>query len=252
MTDTTRYAHDFYDDRHAQTGYAAERMLALVAEVVPPIRSAVDIGCGVGTWLSVLANRGVERLQGFDGPWVADELLEIRRDQFARRDLSKEIARPDQRYDLAISLEVAEHLPADSADTFVRSLTNQSDFVLFSAAIPHQGGKHHVNEQWIEYWVDRFQSHDYVGLDVLRMPLWSDERIQRWYRQNAVLFAARTRVPELTLPRPCSELAPVSLVHPRTLEYRFARQQREKAKSQSLKGSWTLFRRALRQSVGGR
>lgn len=252
MTDTSRYTPDFYDDRHRQTAYSAERVLDLVADVVPPIYAAVDIGCGVGTWLATLGTHGVERLQGYDGPWVDPDLLEIRPDQFVQRDLTREIPLPARRYDLAISLEVAEHLPADSASTFVRSLTNQSDFVLFSAATPFQGGRHHLNEQWIEYWVELFAQQGYAGLDVLRFPLWSDPKIPRWYRQNAVLFVARSRLHELALARPPEELVPVSLVHPDTLEYRVARNERNMARHRSLKGSWRLFRRALGRAAGTR
>ena len=50
-------------------------------------------------------------------------------------------------FDLAISLEVAEHPPEEFAEPLVERLVTAAPFVLFSAAIPEQGGIHHVNEQ---------------------------------------------------------------------------------------------------------
>jgi len=249
--DNTPYEQAFYNDRHQQTLYAAERLIEGIEHVLPPVRSAVDIGCGVGTWLSVFKNRGVERIQGYEGPWVDESLLAIPTDSFEKRDLTQVIPAPGEKFDIAMSLEVAEHLPPESAATFVESLTNLSDFVLFSAAIPNQGGRHHVNEQWIEYWLELFEAKGYTGLDVLRRRLWNDERIQPWYRQNAILLAKRDRLDELTLPDSPDALQPLSLVHPRSLEDRVAAYEREKAKMQSLSGSWKLFRRAMRRAASG-
>jgi hypothetical protein len=102
-------------------------------------------------------------IRGFDGSWVSKELLEIPNDLFTEYDLTTPI-KFGEPYDLAISLEVAEHLPEQSADTFIDSLTGLWDFVLFSAAIPHQGGVNHVNEQWQSYWAATFAERGYLAI----------------------------------------------------------------------------------------
>jgi hypothetical protein len=61
--------------------------------------------------------------------------------------------------------------------------------ILFSAAIPRQGGVNHINEQYLSYWAELFTARDYVLVDTLRPTLWNDQRCDWWYRQNAVLFA---------------------------------------------------------------
>src|SRR4249920_1583207 len=137
-----RYKDKFYGNRDAQTAHAARTILGLTLELLPPVHSAVDVGCGVGTWLSVLRERGVATVRGFDGAWVREDRLTIPRDSFVAADLTQRIPESGK-FDLAISVEVAEHLPPASAETFVDSLVGLSDFVVFSAAIPHQGGKHH-------------------------------------------------------------------------------------------------------------
>jgi hypothetical protein len=94
-----------------------------------------------------------------------------------------------RRFDLVVSLEVAEHLDASAADGFVASLVRHGDVVLFSAAIPFQGGHHHVNEQFADYWAERFAAHGYRALDFLRPQIWSESGILWWLRQNVLLFA---------------------------------------------------------------
>lgn len=195
------YNDEFYAARHKNTIYAAETILGIVRELVPDIASAVDLGCGVGTWLSVIENFGATDVCGVDGSWVNQEYLEIPKESFIGHDLSKDVnPRIDRTFDLAISLEVAEHLPASSADGFVATLTSLSEVVLFSAAIPLQGGVGHINEQWADYWVALFEKRDYVPIDIIRKRIWDDENIPTWYRQNAIVFMKRDRAREIEIP----------------------------------------------------
>jgi hypothetical protein len=122
----------------------------------------------------------------------------------------------NHRFDLVVSLEVAEHLPPESAVSFVNTLCQLGDVVLFSAAIPFQGGEHHVNEQWPDYWAAMFESRGYFACDIIRPLIWNDARVSWCYRQNTFLFlneAARQQYPKLgsTVMSP-SELH--RLVHP--------------------------------------
>jgi len=196
-----KYNENFYAVRNDLTAYAAKVILDLVIEVVPPIISAVDLGCGVGTWLSVLSKNGVRGIKGFDGYWVDKDLLQIPESNFLRQDLTEPII-IDKIFDLAISLEVAEHLPAKLAKEFVFSLTRLSDFVLFSAAIPGQGGVGHINEQWPNYWISLFEEHEYQCVDFIRKQIWQDENIPYWYRQNIFLFVKEDRLSDLKIADP--------------------------------------------------
>jgi hypothetical protein len=152
-----------------------------------PCNSVVDVGCGVATWLRVFEEHGVSDVTGFDGEYVDPNLIEINATNFYAMDLSSP---PEwgRTFDLAVSLEVAEHLPAGAADKFVSFLASLAPSVLFSAAIPGQGGRNHVNEQWPDYWVKRFQKHGFVVLDVIREAIWNNENVEPWYAQNTFLF----------------------------------------------------------------
>ena len=216
MMDNPQYTEKFYLKRLDQKLiYSADRMLSVVLERLPPVHSVVDVGCGLGTWLLSflnLQNRQADIL-GIDGPWVDPDLLVIPQDRFLAVDLSLETPRIERKYDLAISLEVAEHLFPEKAEEFIRFLTDISDFVLFSAAIPFQGGTNHFNEQWQGYWADLFQQKGYVPIDLVRPWLWDDDKISFHYRQNTILYSRKDRVKEINLPS-LLDGQMLSLVHP--------------------------------------
>ena len=129
----------------ANSKTSAQIVLNHVLNLIPGVESVVDVGCGTDVWLSVLKEKGVKTIQGYDGNWVLDaEALAIPRECFSAVDLNKSFE-VDRRFDLAMSMEVAEHLVPESSANFVRSLTRLSDIVLFSAAVPGQGGTNHIN-----------------------------------------------------------------------------------------------------------
>ena len=63
--------------------------------------------------------------------------------------------------------------------------------VLFSAALPGQGGTHHINEQWHGYWHRLFSQRGFDCFDVLRPRLCSNRDVAWWFRQNIFMYAAR-------------------------------------------------------------
>jgi SAM-dependent methyltransferase len=182
-----KYPAKFYDEQAEGSKRSAEEIVPLVLELLEP-ESVVDVGCGTGAWLSVFAEAGIKDILGIDGDWVDKEALLIPEKNFLAADLLQPI-KLAKKFDLAISLEVAEHLPAESAETFVASIVGLAPIVLFSAAAPFQGGTNHLNEQWPEYWAQLFRQHNYLAVDCLRKKIWDNEKVEPWYAQNILLFA---------------------------------------------------------------
>jgi|LWDU01.1.fsa_nt_gi SAM-dependent methyltransferase len=182
------YKKYFHKDRHKKTIYSANTILSILLNRLSGIESVIDVGCGTGTWLSVLQKKGIKDIQGVDGNWVDLSLLSIDKDYFKQVDLTQEL-KIHTKYDLAISLEVAEHLDFIHAKNFVSTLAKLSDYILFSAAVPLQGGNHHVNEQWQDYWVNLFNDEGYAVYDFIRPVIWNDDKIPFWYKQNILFFA---------------------------------------------------------------
>ena len=164
-----------------------EIIVPVIMKFIAP-ESVVDVGCGTGTFLHVFQKNGVKKILGLDGDWVNRELLykNVHPDDFKTIDLEKGL-KVGEKFDLAICLEVLEHLEAKYSDQMVKELTQLSDIILFSAAIPGQPGQNHVNCQWPEYWIDKFRSCGYSFYDVLRPVFWNNEELSWWYRQNIFL-----------------------------------------------------------------
>ncbi len=186
MATAGAYGADFYAYQQAGSLSSAGVIVPAVCELVRPA-SVIDVGCGVGTWLSAFARCGVADILGLDGDYVPRSDLQIPVERFRETDLSQPFTTP-RVFDLAVSLEVAEHLPPASARGFVASLTRLAPAVLFSAAVPHQGGWHHVNEQWPQYWADLFAQERFLPLDCFRERFWTAANVRWWYAQNIVLF----------------------------------------------------------------
>jgi SAM-dependent methyltransferase len=213
---TQPYTADFFAVHRAGARRSARVVVPFVLELVAA-RSAIDVGCGDGTWLSVFREYGIEDVYGVDGDYVDRDRLEIPRDRFHPHDLTRPL-HLDRTFDLAVSLEVAEHLPAEAAEGFVASLVRLAPVVLFSAAAPYQGGEHHVNEQWPAYWAERFARHDFLPVDCLRRRIWAHPDVEWWYAQNAFLYVERKRLEtDAALNREYESAGPVALalVHPR-------------------------------------
>ena len=176
--------------------------------------SILDVGCGLGTWLQVAQSLGVNDVLGIEGDWLDRNLARIPQQRIVNLDLERTFDL-GRRFDLVICLEVAEHLHAKAAAPFVESLVRHADVLLFSAAIPFQGGHHHVNEQFPEYWSQLFHRFGYRPVDCIRPAIWTNSSVLWYLRQNILVFAKH----ELTTgAAPFAGLSqrtePFSLVHP--------------------------------------
>ncbi len=183
-----KYKEDSFGDR-SDSLKSAKVIVPIVLDFYQP-QSVVDVGCGTGEFLSVFREKSIKNIFGIDGPWVNKERLRIPKDCFMHGDLEKPIP-IDKKFDLAVSLEVAEHLSQNSAKIFVKTLTDFAPVILFSAAIPFQGGLYHINEQWPEYWVKLFAQKGYVPIDCIRKKIWNNKDVSSWYAQNILLFVKK-------------------------------------------------------------
>ena len=212
------YDRQFFTELERTVAESAKVVVPIVLDLVNP-KCVVDVGCGSGPWLREFLKHGVQGL-GIDGPHVDEDSLCIPRDLFLSRDLNRPID-ATRRFDLVVSLEVAEHLEAESAKGFVEALTRMGDVVLFSAAVPGQGGTHHVNEQWPEYWAELFTSESFLAVDLIRDQIWCDERVAWWYAQNTLLFVRKDKLDTLKGAEVADMLA-LRRIHPRSQQSRCA------------------------------
>lgn len=208
---TNHYDNNFYEGQKSGSLDSAREVIPIIIDIIKP-KSVVDVGCGLGTWLKVFLDSGVNDVVGMDGDWVTKDSLYINSDNFKTINLEHPKYSEHRSFDLAMSLEVAEHLDKHSSREFIKFLTKLSPVVIFSAAIPYQGGRNHINEQWPDYWANIFSELEYYPVDIIRNKIWGNKKVEWWYRQNIIIFANKQYIAENNLKITPSDN--LSLVHP--------------------------------------
>jgi SAM-dependent methyltransferase len=219
MDEAARHAYDdrFFDYIERGSRRSAQQIIAILRHHLA-VSSVLDVGCGRGVWIGEWRRNGVLDAIGVDGDYVNPDRLIIPKENFVVCNLSQKFSL-GRRFDVVQSLEVAEHIPGASADCFIDSLVDHGPVILFSAAVPGQGGEFHVNEQPYEYWRRKFDDRHFDIFDFLRPSIVGDRAIEPWYRYNTFLFVQQSavdRLPEairktrLQPNQPVAELAPLS------------------------------------------
>jgi len=164
---------------------SAETIVPWVVAVLAP-RSVLDIGCGHGAWGAVFRDHGVQHVFGVDATVSPHALIPT-----AEVDLAQPFKlKPDfhtERYDLAVCVEVAEHLPPERAEGFVDDVCRSATSVLWSAAIPGQGGVGHLNEQWQTVWAERFLRNGWTVTGYPSHRYWDVPSVEPWYAQSLMV-----------------------------------------------------------------
>jgi SAM-dependent methyltransferase len=186
------YDSDFFTYLEEGARQSAQVIVPLIANLLD-ISSVLDVGCGRGVWLREWHNLGVNDIVGVDGAYVDDSQLAILPEQFVKCDLSQPFNLQRQ-FDVVQSLEVGEHITESHADSFVTNLASHGDIILFSAAIPGQGGEFHVNEQPYAYWRDKFAAKGFRTFDWLRPRIYHLNTVEPWYRYNVLLFVRNAAI----------------------------------------------------------
>jgi len=193
MESSQLYDEEYYEQHTGEPVRSARVVLGHLWKYLQP-NSVADVGCGRGAWLKVCRELGSKVLLGLDGEWNSPSQMIDSAIQFKGTDLNRPFSL-DRRVDLAMSLEVAEHLDPSSARQFIQSLTQTSDAILFSAAFSGQGGVNHLNEQLHTYWSKLFGDMGYAPFDLFRPALWGSQQVDFWYRQNTFLYCKKATQP---------------------------------------------------------
>lgn len=243
------YDEGFYAEQAPGSERSARVVLPIVLALLEPA-SIMDVGCGIGTWLRVARDLGVASVRGYDGAYARASGLLIDESEFIAVDLNESLPRSDAQADLAICLEVAEHLPDQRGVELVAWLCQRADAVLFSAAIPGQLGTSHISLHPQSRWANLFAAHGYEVFDVVRPQVWDCRDVEVWYRQNVLLYVNRSRVDLCARARAVvvARKGVLDAVHPELAAFWERRATREVSLAQSFR----LVGRAVRRAFGRR
>jgi SAM-dependent methyltransferase len=213
------YNDNFHNFHLLDSINSAKEVIPLFFNYFKP-SSVLDVGCGLGSWLSVFKEKGCE-VCGIDGDYVIKEDLVIDKENFKSFNLN-EAYNLNKKFDLAISLEVAEHILPQNAQIFIDSLCIHSDIILFSAAVPGQEGTLHFNEQNNNYWIEKFEQNGYQCIDFFRHKIWNNSKISWWYRQNILIFIKNSEIDNLLYEPIVKQMNDTinTYIHPELLRYK--------------------------------
>jgi SAM-dependent methyltransferase len=172
-----------------------QKLMGWMAGEYGPFDSSLDLGAGDGYYSHVLAEMGADPAVAVE---VSEEALGAMEEDV--QGLVHDLREPldlGRGFDLIVCLEVAEHLPLESADVLCESIARHCQRrLIFTAAPPGQGGHGHCNLQPFKFWADRLRSRGVVfnPHDTVRVKIaW--ERILGehlpWLFHNIAMFERR-------------------------------------------------------------
>lgn len=205
------YNKKYYQSISTNATRSATEIVPIILNYITP-KSVIDVGCGIGAWLTIWKKYGVEDVMGIDGSYIDLSQLMIDKNSFLAANLEEEL-KLVKKYDLVTSLEVAEHIHPNKAEVYIKSLCQLGDIILFSAAIPGQGGVNHINEQYPSYWAALFKKMGFTSYDCIREIIWENNKIDVCYRQN-ILFFVRDKADFRSIKSNPTDSFPKNIVHP--------------------------------------
>ena len=188
------YSSSFYSSVTTRAHAASEIVTSIVLKNFSP-ESIIDIGAGDGIWLSTMAKKGrARRLTAVDLPGSRFGLLKNLEFpvELLTMNFEDHMLQNHKAYDLAICVEVIEHISTDRALLLLDWISQNCRTIIFSGATTGQGGTHHINEQSQSYWLSAMMSRGLVPCDNLR-PALLNSRIVPSYYQNNVFFYVNTK-----------------------------------------------------------
>lgn len=205
------YDAEFFEQLDEPAARSAAIVWDILSRHIQP-SSVVDVGCGTGQWLLEARRRFNAETLGIDGRW--NVALESNVGDHCYVDFESDFS-IDRLFDMAICLEVAEHLTGDASVRLIQELCRASDVVLFSAAVEEQPGEHHINCKWQSEWMLEFEKRGFICLDVLRPLVWAEPQVAWWYKQNMFLAVAPSsdRLDQKSIGK-LQAAYPTDIVHP--------------------------------------
>ena len=190
-----QYDNAFFGDAYDSSFRSAVAMLGSLNQALE-FKTVVDIGAGVGAWSRAAIELNKEVLS-IDGNWVQEIPGKFELLKYSFQNLNEPI-NTDSIYDLAICLEVAEHLSPVRSEGLISDLCGLAPVVMFGAALPRQGGAGHINCRPHSFWINLFAENNYKAIDFFRPQFWYDGQVGPWYSQNTYLFVKNERASEFS------------------------------------------------------
>lgn len=155
------YTEEYFKQIIEEEEGQADRLASYLISTYQP-KSVVDFGCANGLYLEPFYNTGNIHVLGLDYSAEAVKMAKI--PNIVLTDL-RQPYNTVSKFDLALCIEVLEHIEEEYADIVVENIINSSDIVIISPATIGQGGVGHVNLQYKKYWKEKFEKEGFQYME---------------------------------------------------------------------------------------
>ena len=188
------YNYNYYvRDVETPASQGAVVMARSITDFFKP-KTVIDVGCGTGALLASFRDLGCD-VQGLEYASAGIELCETRGLPVLKFNIERDSFTEPGSFDIAVSFEVAEHLPSWSANRYVALLCRLAPVVVMSAARPGQAGTDHLNLQSPAYWIKKFAELGCKFEEDVRDQFskqWHAAGVAGFYSKNLLVFSRLT------------------------------------------------------------
>lgn len=193
------YSNSFYNKVASRANIASQISANVISGLIN-VKTLADIGCGSGIWARnfCLKLKEIETIYALDlelpeRVYLDDTFMSRYQVHHVAQNLDSLPLLPFHEVDLTICLEVLEHLEFETGKKLITEFGAKTKYLLFSAAIPGQGGTHHINERPYEYWYSQLRENGFIPFDVIR-PKLKGQDVPSYYRYNIIFWINTSKV----------------------------------------------------------
>ncbi len=183
----TIYDKEYHEKIETEERPAAERIADYIFNKFNP-SSIIDYGCSTGIYLKPFERYKID-LKGLENSSDALENKLLNEVEYCDLTIPLKL---EYTSDFSLSIEVGEHIEEQYADIYVKNICDNSfKWVLFSAAIPGQSGVGHINCQYKDYWIKKFEKNFFI-VDYVETKLFLDYLVtgyhMGWMKTNGMIL----------------------------------------------------------------
>lgn len=189
------YSRDFHKSIENDEYPQAVRLASYIKNYMRPSKF-IDFGCSTGLYLREMQIQ-IPELESVGYEFSKDAVDMALCKNVIEFDLTKKLDIDKKENTLGLCLEVLEHIDDSNWLPVLKNLSSLCDTIIFSAAVPGQGGTGHINCRNKIDWIYRFHTLGWiVDLDKTKhiLEVMTNGYHMGWFSFNAMVLVNGSRI----------------------------------------------------------